>query len=218
MPIDGFGACYAVGVSNRNGSRKRDDRALTWAADSYPAALSFAHRTDGPLDASYLFESFHRSERTWLSSRVDDPSDVDDILGNAYLKAHQALDAGQVVEHPASWFRRIVRNCWVDMLRYRHRRKRPDAYCVDIEDVANLLADPDLSDRILDRMSASFDLDDMFTMASLSPLDRDVLLRDAAGYDRTAIASASGVSPKRVTEIRRRALEALRALALESNV
>ena len=60
----------------------------------------------------------HEAElRAFLLSRIDNPSEADDLLQELFLKLARQNDAFCAVENPRAWLFRVLRNCLIDRLR-----------------------------------------------------------------------------------------------------
>ena len=168
-------------------------------------------------DASYLFHHFHERERSWLSGKVRDMNEADEILSDAYVKAVAFIATGKPIGEPSPWFRRVVRNCWIDMIKYRRRQKRPDAHTVELselaEDLSHAFVQDDFSERVLCALNAEMDLDGLVTYAALNDMEREVLLRSADGFSRQELAADMSLRPQSVESLLASAWAKLRAVA-----
>lgn len=68
-----------------------------------------------------LYKQFHDELQGFLLARVTSKATSEDILQNAFLKAHRALSTGEVPEHPRAFFYQIVRNLLIDASRSQKR-------------------------------------------------------------------------------------------------
>lgn len=167
------------------------------------------------IDAGYLFENYHDRERQWLSQRVHEYSDIDDILGAAYMKATQYMAEGVPVDYPSTWFRSVVRHCWIDLLRYRTRLKRPDEHCLPLDDEGNdealVVVNP--VERMSDILDARRELSVILMSADLTDTERHVLHRRLAGDGYAELAADLSCSEIAVRIIYSRAVQSLRVTA-----
>lgn len=163
------------------------------------------------VDAVYLFENYHERERQWLSARIANPSDADDVLANAYLRATQFLSDEPVVTHPSTWFRSIVRNCWVDFIRYCNRQKRPDRYCVELTPELVTVPGPDYRHG----RAAQETLAQLMDSARLSSAERNVVELRMDGVAPSETARILGMSFVAVHEYYASALDRMREAGYE---
>jgi RNA polymerase sigma-70 factor (ECF subfamily) len=150
-----------------------------------------------------LVRRHHSRLRRAVAGIVGDPSRVDDVLQEAYLKAYRKLPRRFANEaHEAVWLMRVVHRCSLDELRRaRRRRDSPSA------EVEYLRAVPD-------ERGARLDVDAAF--ARLAVADRTVLLLvDLLGFDYEGAAAVlrvpRGTVASRLNAARRRFRESLEA-------
>lgn len=81
-----------------------------------------------------------RDLRRWFARRVSDPTLVDDLLQETFLRVHRGLPGLRDQDRVAPWVYRVAQGVWVDHLR---RRRPGEALAEDpvVEDVP--LEDPD---------------------------------------------------------------------------
>lgn len=70
-----------------------------------------------------VWQEFHDRLRQFISRRINDPFDVDDVLQEVFIKIHQKIDTLNDDERMASWVYRITRNAIVD----HYRRHKPQS-------------------------------------------------------------------------------------------
>jgi RNA polymerase sigma-70 factor (ECF subfamily) len=75
--------------------------------------------TEGAL--SELYRQLHDELLGFVTTRVPSKAASEDILQSAFLKAHRALSAGEVLEHPRAFLYQIVRNLLIDAGRAQKR-------------------------------------------------------------------------------------------------
>lgn len=86
--------------------------------------------TDGALGE--LYKQLHDELEGFVLTRVPSKAASEDILQNAFLKAHRALLAGEVPEHPRAYLYQIVRNLLIDAGRSHKRSSQlKDAFSVE---------------------------------------------------------------------------------------
>ena len=66
-----------------------------------------------------IWEQFNQQLRAFIRRRVSDPSDVDDLLQEVFLKIHTHIDTLQNDDRLAAWLYQITRNTIVDHYRAR---------------------------------------------------------------------------------------------------
>ncbi len=168
----------------------------------------------GVVDVVYLFELYHQRERVWLMQRVGDPDDADDVLASAYLKAIEFLNSeSRHVQFPGTWFRAIVRNSYIDFVRYRNRQKRPDAHCQELDETIDV-AGPEDHDLILERLAAKDDAARLLAHTELSEREKAIVMRKLNGGTDAGIAAEMRLSSPTVRKGYLQAMEKLTATAL----
>ncbi len=71
-----------------------------------------------------VFAEFHRRLRAFVSRRVGDPADVEDVLQETFLRIHRHLGEVRGADRLAAWVFQVARSAIVDHYR---RRRRPAA-------------------------------------------------------------------------------------------
>lgn len=115
-------------------------------------------------NAGSLWERFHRELFAFLRARVGSEAAAQDILQNAFLRAHKHLSSGEPPENPRAWLYQIVRNLIIDA----HRRGARDAAIA--EAVAQESEAPDTIDP-----PASIEEDAFAAVARALPMFIDAL-------------------------------------------
>lgn len=64
-----------------------------------------------------IFAAFHRRLRAFVSRRVRNPADVDDVLQETFLRIHRHLGAVRSSDRLAAWVFQIARNTLIDHYR-----------------------------------------------------------------------------------------------------
>jgi RNA polymerase sigma-70 factor, ECF subfamily len=77
---------------------------------------------DPSRDTSALWSQFHRPLAAYFARRVSQPSDVDDLLQEVFLRVHTHIDALGASHSAAGWIFRTARNVLIDLVRDRTRR------------------------------------------------------------------------------------------------
>jgi RNA polymerase sigma factor (sigma-70 family) len=87
------------------------------------------------LALSNLAESDIQSLRRRLSVILKNPSDVDDVIQDAYLRVLEYAESSPKIDNPAAFMHRIARNLAIDQIRWRQRTARVCAASDDSEDI-----------------------------------------------------------------------------------
>lgn len=138
--------------------------------------------------------STHRQRLVALAAQIVGPSNADDIVQNACLRAFQNIGTFQPYTSSAMqrWLSRIVRNCAIDA-----RRGKKHAVEAAFLPLHELATDPAVYDLYPEEGR-----DDLRTvLAALRPIERKMLLWRANGatYDELAIGLGLPVGTIRVT-------------------
>lgn len=124
---------------------------------------------------------------------------MDDVLQEAYLKAFRALPRFNGDSRLGTWLYRITYNACVDELRSAGKRE-----WVEIDDESQVVAVPDLTDGVADRMLVDE------AISQLSPGYQAVLmLVDGQGFDYQAAGEILGVAEGTVASRLHRARQAM---------
>lgn len=142
----------------------------------------------------------------FLSTRLSDAADAQDVAQDVYLKLVSLPDP-EAVENPAAYVFRIAANLANDF----HRRKQRHGDVEDLESLSERGEDND-SNAFLRQMEARSDLKQLDAILNdLPPLYRTVLLlRKRDGYSHAEIAEQLDISPHTVHKYLKRALSACR--------
>lgn len=124
---------------------------------------------------------------------------MDDVLQEAYMKAFRALPRFNADSRLSTWLYRIAYNACMDELRSAGKRE-----WVEVDDESQVVAVPDLSDGVADRMLVDE------ALSQLSPGYRAVLvLIDGQGFDYRAAGEILGVAEGTVASRLHRARQAM---------
>lgn len=97
-----------------------------------------AHRAgspgDDPAEFVALVRTYDDRLRRLASRMLVDRNRVDDVLQEAYVRAHRALPSFRTESDLGTWLYRITYNCCIDELRSAGRRPRPLAVVPDHAD------------------------------------------------------------------------------------
>jgi RNA polymerase sigma-70 factor (ECF subfamily) len=130
-------------------------------------------------------------------------SEAEDIVQEALLQLHRALEAGELIQSPRAFVATVTTRRAIDQL--RSARVRRESY------VGNWLPEPIITDRNDDpaqraEMADSLSLAMLVLLDSLSPEQRAVLLlHDVFDYDYARIAEIIGKRPDNVRQLAKRA-------------
>lgn len=139
--------------------------------------------------------------RRLVTRMLVDRSRVDDVLQEAYVRAHRALPGFRADANLGTWLHRIAYNCCIDELRSAARRPRPVEVVPDLPDGAS---GPGRQVAVRQAVRAA--------LASLPEDQRAaVLLVDGSGMDFDSAAVALGVPRGTVASRVSRARRVLRA-------
>ena len=158
-----------------------------------------------PLDDPATFVALVRDHddrlRRLVTRMLVDRHRVDDVLQEAYVKAHRALPRFRSDADLGTWLYRITYNCCIDELRAAQRRPRP------VEDLPDLAAAASGPGRQVAVGQA--------VRAALAELPEDqraaVLLVDGSALDYSAAAEVLGVPRGTVASRVARARRVLRS-------
>ena len=142
----------------------------------------------------------------YLTSRLSDASDAQDVAQDVYLRL-VSMPEPEAVENPAAYVFRIAANLANDF----HRKKRRYADVVDLETLSERGEDD--GNAFVRQMEARSELKQLDAILNeLPPLYRSVLLlRKRDGYSHAEIAEQLNISPHTVHMYLKRALSACRA-------
>ena len=75
-----------------------------------------------------IFDHYHESIYRFIASRVNRPSDAEDLTQHVFVKALEALPRYESRGIPfGGWLFRLARNCIIDFVRTRHEHAELDA-------------------------------------------------------------------------------------------
>lgn len=142
-----------------------------------------------------LYAQFHDELEGFLLSRVASKATSDDILQSAFLKAHRALSAGEVPEHPRAFLYQIVRNLLIDASRSQKRSARfKDAFSAE-SPLGGDLEDPVLTKEeenlIFQKVAQALPL---FLAQLKEPYRRALQLTEIEGLSQAEAAAREGVT------------------------
>lgn len=142
----------------------------------------------------------------YLTSRLSDASDAQDVAQDVYLRL-VSMPEPEAVENPAAYVFKIAANLANDF----HRKKKRHADIEDLESLSERGEDDD-ANAFVRQMEARSELKQLDAILNeLPPLYRSVLLlRKRDGYSHAEIAEQLNISPHTVHMYLKRALSACR--------
>jgi len=165
-------------------------------------------RDRDPQAMEAFFEHFFDRAYGFAVHLVGDASLADDLVQEAFLKMHGAMDRLDPDRDPAAWVFTIVRNCARD--HWRSRTFKTSQQNTDLEQAWDV-ASTDVSanpHRVLQRTEDTRAVQE--ALQTLSPADREVLLlKDFQGMSTTEIASVLNRTPEAVRQRHSRAVKRL---------
>ncbi len=172
-----------------------DDAALERLVEDARAGDSWAF--------GLLFDHFHEPIYRYIASRVNRPSDAEDLTQLVFVKALEALPRYESRGVPfGGWLFRLARNAAIDFVRTRHEHAELDA----VTEHPGSEAQPDqvaLTREDLDSVGAA--------LARLTDEQREAIaLRFFAGLSAREAAEAMGKQEGTVRGLQFRAIAALR--------
>jgi RNA polymerase sigma-70 factor (ECF subfamily) len=85
--------------------------------------------------ANIIWEQLHDALRGFISKRVRNDAETEDILQEVFMRVHHRLDSLQERERVVSWVYQITRNAIIDYYRSAERRRElPAGLAIDITD------------------------------------------------------------------------------------
>jgi RNA polymerase sigma-70 factor (ECF subfamily) len=150
-----------------------------------------------------LFDHFHEPIYRYIASRVQRPSDAEDLTQLVFVKALEALPRYEARGIPfGGWLFRLARNAVIDFVRTRHEHSELDT----IVERAGSDAGPDqiaVTREDIDAVAAA--------LASLTDEQREAIaLRFFAGLSAREAAEAMGKQEGTIRGLQFRAIAALR--------
>jgi RNA polymerase sigma-70 factor (ECF subfamily) len=165
-------------------------------------------RDRDPQAMEVFFEHFFDRAYGFAVHLVGNASLADDLVQEAFLKMHGAIDRLDPERDPAAWVVTIVRNCARD--HWRSRAFKTSQQNTDL-DAAWDVASPEASanpHRVLERSEDARAIQD--ALQTLSPADREVLiLKEYQGMSTTEMATVLDRTPEAVRQRHSRAVRRL---------
>lgn len=165
-------------------------------------------RDRDPQAMEVFFEHFFARAYGFAVHLVSDTSLADDLVQEAFLKMHGALERLDPDRDPAAWVFTIVRNCARD--HWRSRSFKTSQQNTDLDEAWDI-ASTDVSanpHRVLERTEDARAIQE--ALQTLSPADREVLLlKEFQGLSTTEIAVVLQATPEAVRQRHSRAVRRL---------
>jgi RNA polymerase sigma-70 factor, ECF subfamily len=162
-------------------------------------------------DSADVLAEFQRRLRAFVSRRVRNPADVDDILQETFLRIHRHLADVRVADRLAAWVFQVARSAMVD----HFRRQRQPAWPLNEE--VELPATPDAT-------GGSGSVSELEELAAclapmiecLPPAGREAIeLSEIKGLTQRAAADRAGVTLSGMKSRVQRARRKLKAMLLD---
>jgi RNA polymerase sigma-70 factor, ECF subfamily len=99
-------------------------------------------RTFAPAATEVVWREFHDRLRAFVSRRVSQPADVEDILQEVFIRIHRGIDSIQQRDRLPAWVFQITRNAIID--HYRSRAVHPETAPEQIDTPAPVADGQDL--------------------------------------------------------------------------
>ena len=79
--------------------------------------------TVDPRTAETIWRGMHKALRVFISKRISDAADVEDVLQEVFLRVHRRVESVRDRRRLTGWIYQIVRNTIVDYYRMRSTRR-----------------------------------------------------------------------------------------------
>jgi RNA polymerase sigma factor (sigma-70 family) len=148
--------------------------------------------------------------QAFIQRRIDDPSDVEDILQDVFYKLVEANRLLMPIEHMTGWLFRVARNRITDFLRKMQPETFSEAFEDDTLSIDDLLPSPDVGPEALYVRRLLLDELEQ-ALAELPTEQRDVFVaHEFEGKSFKQLAEESGVSVNTLLSRKRYAVLQLR--------
>jgi len=157
-----------------------------------------------------LYDEYYDKIARYISIRIGNQAEAEDLAGEVFLKALESLDSYQERGAPMqAWLFKIAHNLLVDYLRKVSKQKTIPIDTLEISDGVNM-------EEIVERQLQSEKLSQV--MKQLTPAQREVIgLRFFAGLTSTEVGEILGKSSGAVREMQSAAVKSLRKLMYEGS-
>ena len=165
-------------------------------------------RDRDPQAMEAFFEHFFDRAYGFAVHLVGDASVADDLVQEAFLKMHGAIDRLDPNRDPAAWVFTIVRNVARD--HWRSRAFKTSQQNTDLDEAWDVASTDATANphRVLERTEDSQAIQD--ALQTLSPADREVLvLKEFQGLSTAEIATVLDRTPEAVRQRHSRAVKRL---------
>jgi RNA polymerase sigma-70 factor (ECF subfamily) len=155
-----------------------------------------------------VFAEFQRRLRAFVSRRVRDPADVDDVLQDTFLRIHRHLGDVRGADRLAAWVFQVARSVIVD----HYRRRRPSEALADDASQRHGVAAGQQSPNDFEELAAC--LTPM--VRALPPADRQAIeLSELEGLTQREASTIARVSLSGMKSRVQRARRKLKAMLLD---
>lgn len=157
-----------------------------------------------------LYDEYYDKIARYISIRIGNQAEAEDMAGEVFLKALESLDSYQERGAPMqAWLFKIAHNLLVDYVRKVSKRKTIPIDTLEISDRVNL-------EETVERQLQSEKLSQ--ALKQLTPSQREVIgLRFFAGLTSTEAGKILGKSSGAVREMQSAAVKSLRKLMYEGS-
>ncbi len=157
-----------------------------------------------------LYDEYYDKIARYISIRIGNQAEAEDMAGEVFLKALESLDSYQERGAPMqAWLFKIAHNLLVDYVRKVSKRKTIPIDTLEISDRVNL-------EETVERQLQSEKLSQ--ALKQLTPSQREVIgLRFFAGLTSTEVGKILGKSSGAVREMQSAAVKSLRKLMYEGS-
>lgn len=157
-----------------------------------------------------VWTEFHAGLQRFVAQRINDPSDVEDVVQSLFLRLHRGLAAGTVPTQLRAWVYESARHAVVDF--YRAKGRRREAPIGTMEDLEAVVSEGGPSESQIDAPSLAICVPHF--LRQLPPTFRDALQTTAMhGVAQREAATRVGISEPgmkaRVQRGRKRLTQAL---------
>lgn len=169
-----------------------------------------ASDSTGSLTAGFesVFAEFHRRLRAFVSRRVRDTADVEDVVQDTFLRIHRHLGEVRGPDRLAAWVFQVARSAIVD----HYRRRRPGEPLGDYEPPMEPAGHGDESASGLVELAGCL----APMVAALPPTDRQAIeLSEIKGLTQREASTTAGVTVSGMKSRVQRARRKLKAMLLD---
>jgi RNA polymerase sigma-70 factor (ECF subfamily) len=176
-----------------------------------PERAAVSERSRGPTaDSVAVYAEFQRRLRAFISRRVRNSADVEDILQDTFLRIHRHLAQVRAPERLSAWVFQVARSAMID----HHRRRRPQEVPREDHEASTAAAAPPVpgSPSELEELAACL----APMIESLPALDREAVdLSEIRGLTQREASVRAGVTLSGMKSRVQRARRKLKAMLLD---